>query len=330
MIICIFTGLTFIYESCNLSQNIFQKVIMPQQQFRYIRANEPESLPQALGIYVRGTFYYFRLETFHIAEQVSAARGTPSSHIHKVFHIVRYYDDIPATNMFIDGEPISIYPGSLVLMPPEVSHVFKPTIADTTYDEITFSLVDDSGIELSGVDFSDLLKFWSGTDFNDIPYVHVPSVQLQHDLKKGFQLIAVALQNSGNSLLRVLPAITNMVYDLMNGMTGTDTNIDPVMLRAREFIESNYLKDIDLKKLAGKAGLSHEHFCKRFKREFDISPVKFRNELRINAAKQLLSLSELQITEIADRLGFSDVYTFSRAFKNNTGISPDKYRKRNI
>lgn len=301
---------------------------MAQQPFIYIRTNETGILPQTLGVHLSGVFYYFRLETFHIGEKVSAARSIPACHSHKVFHIVRYYRDILATNMFISSQSAAIDPGSLVLMPPEVPHIFRPTIADTVYDEITFSLVDKTGNELSGVGFSDLFTCWSGTDYNDIPYVHVPSAQLQHDLKNGFQHIADALQVSGNRLSSALPAITGMFFDLMNGIAGVETNIDPIILRAREYIESNYLKNIDLKKIARHAGLAHEHFCKRFKREFGISPVKFRNQLRINAARQLLSLSELQVSEIADRLGFSDVYTFSRAFKKHTGIPPAEYRKK--
>lgn len=303
---------------------------MPKElQFRYIRANEPERLPQTLGVFIRGTFYYFRLETCHIGEYITAGRSIPTSHSHKVFHIVLYYGDITDTNMFINEQPVPVAAGSLILMPPEIPHVFKPTVADASYDEMTFSLVDRAGIQLSGVGFADIFKCWSGTNYNDIPYVYTPTASLQHNLRNGFQQIAAALQSSDDSSLYVLPVITKMIYDLMNGITGAKTDIDPAMLRAREYIEVNYLKDINLKSMAKKAGLSHEHFCKRFKREFGTSPVKFRNELRINAAKQLLYLSELQISEIADRLSFNDVYTFSRAFKNRTGLSPIAYRQGN-
>ena len=48
---------------------------------------------------------------------------------------------------------------------------------------------------------------------------------------------------------------------------------------------------------------------------------------RIMAAKQLLTDSELQVREIADRLGFASQGYFGRFFRNKTGLTPNAYRE---
>jgi len=54
------------------------------------------------------------------------------------------------------------------------------------------------------------------------------------------------------------------------------------------------------------------------------------NEVRLNMAKELLVSSEISITRIAERLGYSGVATMTRAFKNQIGLSPSAWRKRHI
>ena len=52
----------------------------------------------------------------------------------------------------------------------------------------------------------------------------------------------------------------------------------------------------------------------------------YRNR-RIEAAKLLLNEGKLQVGEIAELLNFSNIYHFSRAFKDHCGISPNRYRQ---
>ena len=57
------------------------------------------------------------------------------------------------------------------------------------------------------------------------------------------------------------------------------------------------------------------------------SPQQFiKNELLALACKHLQA-SSVSIGELSDMLNFNNVYTFSRFFKNNTGLSPSQYRQ---
>lgn len=60
-----------------------------------------------------------------------------------------------------------------------------------------------------------------------------------------------------------------------------------------------------------------------------ISPQQYRLRCKIENAEQLLSMGH-QCSEVADLLGYPDLYTFSHQFKLLTGMTPKEYRKGHI
>jgi len=78
--------------------------------------------------------------------------------------------------------------------------------------------------------------------------------------------------------------------------------------------------------LARSAGYSPVHFARLFKKATGALPREFIIQVRIERAKQLLRESSLSIGEIADALGYSDVFFFSRQFKARAGLSPSGFR----
>ena len=62
-----------------------------------------------------------------------------------------------------------------------------------------------------------------------------------------------------------------------------------------------------------------------FKRKYGIAIITYTQNLKLEAAKEYLK-RELSITEISDKLNFSSIYSFSRFFKNKTGIAPLEYK----
>lgn len=94
-----------------------------------------------------------------------------------------------------------------------------------------------------------------------------------------------------------------------------------------ELMESN--SDKTLLEIAEICGVSEGYFRKLFKEYSGENPIDFRQRHRIEKAKQLLLLDTHSISEIADELHFSDIYHFSKTFKNFTGLSPLRYIKQN-
>lgn len=96
--------------------------------------------------------------------------------------------------------------------------------------------------------------------------------------------------------------------------------------RARHYIDECYASDFSLEDLAGLAGLSRFHLLRTFKRATGLTPVAYRNQRRIEAARRLLRVG-LPIAEIALELGFADQSHLTRQFQRLVGTSPARYRQ---
>lgn len=100
-----------------------------------------------------------------------------------------------------------------------------------------------------------------------------------------------------------------------------------VVKKAVQYIEENYKENIKISLIAERFGLSESHFRKLFKDFTNLSPVDYRNQLRVEHAKELLSQSNLPVSEVARSVGIEDQFYFSRIFKEFEGVSPLQYKK---
>lgn len=64
-----------------------------------------------------------------------------------------------------------------------------------------------------------------------------------------------------------------------------------------------------------------------FRQAYDETPYSYILRRRIETAKQLLRSTSLPLSEIAERLSFSDLHHFTHTFKRREGMSPGAYRK---
>lgn len=79
--------------------------------------------------------------------------------------------------------------------------------------------------------------------------------------------------------------------------------------------------------IAAKLNFSAGHLREIFKARTGYTPKHLMDSNRIYRIKQLLQHSNLNITQVAEKCGFDSVYSFSRFFRKNGGISPREYRK---
>ncbi len=95
-----------------------------------------------------------------------------------------------------------------------------------------------------------------------------------------------------------------------------------------DYLHSVYFeKDIDYSMPSKLCDMSYTYFKQLFLNVYGIPPVKYVTLLRLNRAKELLSTGMYTISQTASTVGFSDVYYFSKSFKNNFGITPSAYSK---
>ncbi len=73
--------------------------------------------------------------------------------------------------------------------------------------------------------------------------------------------------------------------------------------------------------------ISYNYFKRLFRLKYNTTPHAYVTELRLERALELLSTNLYSITDIANMCGYTDIFYFSRVFKNRYGVPPGKYRK---
>lgn len=96
--------------------------------------------------------------------------------------------------------------------------------------------------------------------------------------------------------------------------------------RALSIIESEFQTDITAQKIAERISLDRSYFTKIFTEATKVSPGKYLHKYRMNKAAQMLRSKPYLISVVASSVGFPDVFSFSRAFKQQFGVSPGKYK----
>jgi len=96
--------------------------------------------------------------------------------------------------------------------------------------------------------------------------------------------------------------------------------------RVHGLLRDSYLEAPGLAALAGIAGVHPVHLSREFHKHFRMTVGEYIRKRRIEHASELLSNSELSMTEIASTCGFSDQSHFCALFKKHLGMTPGKFR----
>lgn len=100
-----------------------------------------------------------------------------------------------------------------------------------------------------------------------------------------------------------------------------------VMAHVRRYMEDNYMFDLSLDSVGEILHISPAYLSAQFKKYQKMNFLDCLTELRINAAKQLLTDPLRSAAEVASMVGYEDASYFARAFKKRTGMTPTQYRR---
>jgi YesN/AraC family two-component response regulator len=130
----------------------------------------------------------------------------------------------------------------------------------------------------------------------------------------------------------VLKTISNLLLDLLSINTqGKKMPRNVVMIeKVSSYITDHMDQRITIDGLSRKFGISSTKLRKDFKQLKGISPGSYMIRKRIETSFRYLVNPDISIGEIAEMLGYNNVYDFSNQFKKLTGHSPSRYRKNMI
>ncbi|MGB8455646.1 MAG: helix-turn-helix domain-containing protein [Anaerocolumna sp.] len=119
------------------------------------------------------------------------------------------------------------------------------------------------------------------------------------------------------------------VFEMITRFAGENKHSQQshVLENIHQYLEENYSKDISLDTVAEVVNLSTSYLSFIFKEISGKNFVDYVNEFRIEQAKILLGETSLNISQIAEKVGYNSSNSFSKVFKKYVGISPGQFRK---
>jgi len=103
-------------------------------------------------------------------------------------------------------------------------------------------------------------------------------------------------------------------------------NIDSRLRSIFYYVNENISKKITLEELADLIYVSKSHLIYLFKEYIGQPPMDYVKKIKIQKAKELLLTTKLPLNKISERIGYDNQSQFSRAFRQDTGMSPTAYR----
>ena len=221
---------------------------------------------------------------------------------------------ISGTGCFQNGNTIwSITPGSLYLTPPGMMHQI---LASDEKKPITYYAVlfDASNDEELGHLLKRLTLHREPFNVGTSRRFFFANLLERHFSKKD-DLILAAHHN-----------FIAFLYDISAGSAPQGPLDNAHVEKAIAIMQMSIEKKLSLSTLCDRLQLSHEHFIRVFTDRMRIPPMHYYVQLKMEAARAMLSSTNLRIHEIADKLGFESQFSFTRTFKRHTQLSPSEFR----
>ena len=238
-----------------------------------------------------------------------------------IFDYELIYLEKGTLTLVYDGESNNCTPGQFIFIRPGVPHIF-------------FDMIYNSKSEITPISFKDRwamsrdeLSLLTDDLFSDYPQNPKITFNNEKSAKELFFSVIKSFQNKNE--LAAKGFLTALIEELVRSNYPTALNKETEMRygiaeQVKDYIDSGQNYAVSLKALEEQFTYSRFYLEKQFSKTFGVSLIAYRNEKRLNAAKELLKTKSVYDT--AEALGFTSIYSFSRAFKNKFGCSPSFYK----
>lgn len=106
------------------------------------------------------------------------------------------------------------------------------------------------------------------------------------------------------------------------------THGDAAIKKAQQWIEKNYVNDVDMNHVSKMYNMSRRTFERRFKKATGDTPLCYLQRTRVETAKKLLETRTATFHDICYQVGYENSSHFREVFKKHTGLLPTEYQKK--
>ncbi len=155
-------------------------------------------------------------------------------------------------------------------------------------------------------------------------------VEINESIKRRNLDVPFLQQELFYSLAESIITDQRFIFNHLNKMdfkkVNTNEEVFRLLLQAKELLDLNAMKNFSLEEISAGVGISKYHFIRLFNNVFGISPYQYQIRRRLENAKLELSKG-VSILDTAFAHGYSDLATFSKAFKQAFGQAPSQFLK---
>lgn len=214
----------------------------------------------------------------------------------------------------INGTEIHPRKNNMVLLPKN-SMVSLYSEDETCYNKYWC----DFNMHLDDVSLFDVIKFPYMIELDDITHAkelldRLDRLHLSTDPTSAFQIQSTLIE------------LVSMFLEHDADASSLKEN-DPFCDKIRAYIQEHISESITIKELADEMCYNDKYFIDIFKQHFSSTPAKYIRSVKLEKAKQELLYTDNTITNIINRIGYSNVQMFSKDFKKHTGYSPTDFRR---
>ncbi len=120
--------------------------------------------------------------------------------------------------------------------------------------------------------------------------------------------------------------LVNLTNEYFDTLSSRDTG-SSMVFTIKEFIRQNYQNEsLSIKSVSDHVNRSAPYVCTFFKAETGLTLNQYITGYRIERAQEMLADPRYKITDVASRVGYTDVNYFGKTFKKITGVSPSEFR----
>ena len=214
-------------------------------------------------------------------------------------------------------EKIKIEGGQVILLFPGIWHRYKPNRA-SGWHENWVSFTGDAARRIMVEYFTPAKPIIQLGHVHELINLISSTAELLQKADEGYQHRATA---------RVMEALA-IIEPRRPMPDNRESAYAAKIQKARVYLTENFEQVIDMYALAKHHGISYSLFRRLFKTHTGRAPQKYLIDIRIDKARELLRHTDLSVSEIAQKTGFSSIYFFSRLFKRWEGRCPVGYRAR--
>ncbi len=245
------------------------------------------------------------------------------SHHHRFYEI--YYLLKNEVMYYIDNNVYHTVPGTVVVIPPNTIHTTRTTNRNKRKRIIVY--LNESFISSFLQDDPELLVRLHTKPF-------LVSEQNREKIESLFFVLLKEQQNTNKNIVLIKSLLGQLLVEL--GLLAQNSfNSDIInshnpttkqMLKIVDYININYQQKITLCSLSNIFYLNPSYISRSFKDKINLSFTDYLKAVRIKEACLLLETTELNLTQIAEKTGFSDSSDLCRSFKAVMNTTPAKYK----